>query len=107
MTLIERLRGWLVADYIEAYTTGSTLIREAADEIERLTAENAALRADAERVDFLAAVKGGVTICAPNTHGGVDDKWLVEYDDDPERNGNFEECFGDTLRDAIDAARKA
>ena len=45
MTLIERLRGWLVADYIEAYTTGSTLIREAADEIERLTAENAALRA--------------------------------------------------------------
>ena len=51
MTLIERLRGWLVADYIEAYTTGSTLIREAADEIERLTAERDALRADAERLD--------------------------------------------------------
>ena len=45
MTLIERLRGWLVADYIEAYTTGSTLIREAADEIERLTAERDALLA--------------------------------------------------------------
>ena len=50
MTLIERLRGWLVADYIEAYTTGSTLIREAADEIERLTAERDALRAALDKI---------------------------------------------------------
>lgn len=73
-------------------------------ELKRLQAENEALRKDAERVDFLGAVKGGVVICAPNTHGGTVDKWLVEYDDDPNRDGNFDECFGDSLRAAIDAA---
>ena len=81
MTLIERLRGWLVADYIEAYTTGSTLIREAADEIERLTAENAALRADAERYRWLRSAKTGKPVVC-TTADSAWNAWLntVELD---------------------------
>lgn len=81
---------------------------EAAAELRRLAAENAALRKDAERLNYLEAhTKGDVTICAPGTHGGPVDKWLVTFDDAYDRYGAISrEHQGDTLRAAIDAAMK-
>ena len=92
MTLIERLRGWLVADYIEAYTTGSTLIREAADEIERLTAERDALRS--------AVSEPVATLHDDGSFTWKRDEYRRKYD--RQRAGwRMDVCV------AIDAARKA
>lgn len=90
MTLVERLR-----DAWKSASENSLLISEAADRIEQLEAENAALREDAERLDWLLN-HHDATICSGGAHGPFN-VWF--------RYSNRVTEEAKTPRSAIDAAR--
>ena len=89
--LIERLR--------DADASGSHWASEAADAIERLTAEVEALRADAELLDWMQRQSlddFAVGLVVDAQHDG--DYWCS-----PDTGGMY---YGKTLREAMKAARK-
>lgn len=113
--IVERLRARQVTNWVHA--TGQTprasgkrtdpLCAAAADEIERLRAEAAGLREDAERLEFIQNEYLHIIPFAMPT--GADDSevgWQVHIEAMNPADGFRHTEYRDNLRAAIDAARK-
>ena len=113
--IVERLRARQVTNWVHA--TGQTprasgkrtdpLCAAAADEIERLRAEVAGLREDAERLEFIQNEYLHIIPFAMPT--GADDSevgWQVHIEAMNPADGFRHTEYRDNLRAAIDAARK-
>lgn len=89
----------MLRDRADAHN-GDRLCDEAADLIDRLTAERDALRADAERLDWLDA-NGFTAYRQIDPFDGLSSHCVVVHETQKPRRGNVH----DTIRGAIDAAR--
>ena len=77
-------------------TPETYVVKELKDEIERLTAENAALREDTERLDWLSKF-GEVIFYTSERRGGHE--WFLDIDDEWAGHGK-------TFRAAINCAKE-
>ena len=85
-------------------TTGIAA-RLQSDGLARLLREHAEFREDAARLDWIAAQPDDVDheFCPPGNHGGAPGHWL--YTLETQKKPYFIEFEGNSLREAIDAAR--